>query len=307
MWPHIQHIIDERLLSEMRSKYKSLDNKLQKLTQAQKSKPQEQHMFYPRVINNINIPFSNSEMGLHQKGLKYNIHTKKKNWIQTRALEAETAVTQLPTNERDIYRKLVADHIDTLQKQNLTHRTHSEAKVIKAIQRKLKDNDTMITRADKGNTVVILPTHQYETKLQDFLRNNDFHTNTTDPTTTYQTQIRTTIKQTPTVIPKEGRWKYINMNTSAPSIKGLIKVHKPDQPIRPIMNWRNAPAYILSILFTDKINHLAPLPHSFNTKNTHDLLKKTLRTPQCFHTTILPPWTLLTYTPTYQYKRPGLF
>jgi hypothetical protein len=145
MWPHIQHTIDERLHKEMRSKYKSLDNKLHKLTQAQKTKPQEQHTFYPRVINNTNIPFFDSEMSLLQKGLKYSIHAKKKNWIQNLALEAETAITQLPTNERDVYRKLVADHIDILQKQNPTHKTHPEAKVIKSIQRKLKDNEAMIT------------------------------------------------------------------------------------------------------------------------------------------------------------------
>ena len=43
--------------------------------------------------------------------------------------------------------------------------------------------------------VVIISTHQYETKLQDFLGNSDFHTSTTDPATTFQTQIRSTIKQ----------------------------------------------------------------------------------------------------------------
>jgi hypothetical protein len=67
----------------MRPKYKSLDNKLLKLPQTQKAKPQEQHTLYPRVINNTDIPFSTSEMSLLQKVLKYNTHAKKKNWIQT--------------------------------------------------------------------------------------------------------------------------------------------------------------------------------------------------------------------------------
>jgi len=106
----------------------------------------------------------------------------------------------------------------------------------------LKEHDAMVTRADKGNTIMILPIHQYETKLQDFIKNNDVHTKVTDPTKTFQTQIRTTIKQSPTVTAKDYRWKYNNMNPSAPSIKGLIKIHKPDQPIRPVVNWRNAPA-----------------------------------------------------------------
>jgi len=160
-------------------------------------------------------------MRLLHKELKYNMHTKKKNWIQTLALEAETAINQLPATERVVYRKLVADQIDKLQRHNPTHMTHPEAKMIHSIQRKLKDNDATVTCADKGNSMVILHTHQYETKLQDFLRNNDFHTITTDPTPTFQTQIRAAIRQSLTLIPKEKKWKYVNMNPSAPSIKGL--------------------------------------------------------------------------------------
>ena len=136
-------------------------------------------------------------MGLLQKGLKYNIHAKKENWIQTLALEAETAVTQLPPNDRDVYRKLIAERIDNLHKQNPAHNAHPEAKTIRSIQRKLKEHDAKVTTADKGNTPVILPTHQYETKLQDFIKNNDFHTRATNPTKTFQTQIRSTIKQSP--------------------------------------------------------------------------------------------------------------
>ena len=40
--------------------------------------------------------------------------------------EAETAITQLPSNERDVYRKIVADRIDRLQQQNPSHKPHPE-------------------------------------------------------------------------------------------------------------------------------------------------------------------------------------
>jgi len=62
------------------------------------------------------------------------------------------------------------------------------------------------------------------------------------------------------------------MNPSALSIKGLIKIHKPDQPIRPVVNWRNASAYKLSKLFMEKIHRITPLPNAFNIKNSQDLL-----------------------------------
>jgi len=136
----------------------------------------------------------------------------------------------------------------------------------------------MITRADKGNSIVILPTHQYETKIQNFILNN-FRTATTDPSNTLQAQIRQTVRDSKTLIPKVSRWKYTNRNPSAPSIKRLIKIHKPDQPIRPVVNWRNAAAYRLSKLFTEKIHHIALLPSAFNIKNTQDLLHKLKDTP----------------------------
>ena len=78
------------------------------------------------------------------------------------------------------------------------------------------------------------------------------------------------------------------MNPSAPSIKGLIKIHKQDQPIRPVVNWRNAPAYLLSKLFTSKMNHLSHLPYVFNIKNTHDLIQNLNDNPMLPHYTPVP-------------------
>ena len=72
------------------------------------------------------------------------------------------------------------------------------------------------------------------------------------------------------------------MNPSAPTIKGLIKVHKPSQPIRPLVNWRNAPTYNLAKLFSQKIRQIAPLPNTHNVENTRgliDKLKHTLISP----------------------------
>jgi len=53
------------------------------------------------------------------------------------------------------------------------------------------------------------------------------------------------------------------MNPSAPTIKGLIKLHKPVQPICPVVYWHSVPAYKLAKLFTQKAGHLTPyLTHS---------------------------------------------
>ena len=75
----------------------------------------------------------------------------------------------------------------------------------------------------KGNSIVILLIQQYEPKIRYFLQTNSLQTTSTDPTKRYQTQIRTKISNSKTPIPQDFRWKYINLNPSAPTIKGLIK------------------------------------------------------------------------------------
>jgi DNA-binding ferritin-like protein (Dps family) len=120
-WPHIQNEIEKRLHKEISSRYKNLNKKLHNLSQSQTHTPQEKLTFYPRVVNNTTITFSDNEMSLLQKGPKYNLHAKGHSWIQNLALEAETAITKLPANERESYRRIVADRVRTLQKKRHHH------------------------------------------------------------------------------------------------------------------------------------------------------------------------------------------
>jgi hypothetical protein len=119
--------------------------------------------------------------------------------------------------------------------------------------------------------------------MQDFIEANKLPSTTIDPTKTYQIAIRKTINSSRILIPQDTRRKYINMNPSAPTIKGLIKLHKQDEPIRPVVNWCNAPAYKLAQLFTKKVNHLAPLPNAFNITNSKDLIHRLNHTPVATH------------------------
>jgi hypothetical protein len=52
---------------------------------------------------------------------------------------------------------------------------------MKAIRTKPKNN-AMIAKVGKGNSLVILPIKQYETKIQSLLNENKFKISNTDPT-----------------------------------------------------------------------------------------------------------------------------
>jgi hypothetical protein len=71
--------------------------------------PQDKHTFAKRTVNLTNITFTEDEMYLLNKGLKYNLHYKPKNWIQTLGLEAEIGIKQLPTNEQNYMWHLVGN------------------------------------------------------------------------------------------------------------------------------------------------------------------------------------------------------
>jgi len=51
------------------------------------------------------------------------------------------------------------------------------------------------------------------------------------------------------------------LNPSAPTIRDLLKIHKTVSPIRPVVNWRNAPAYKLAKLLSRQLQVHIPLPY----------------------------------------------
>ena len=84
-----------------------------------------------------------------------------------------------------------------------------------------------------------------------------------DDTWSPQYRLRNSLNECPHTIHKDENWKYINMN-HPPTIRCLVKIHKPDAPIRPIINWKEAPAYKLAKQLAKNLEKFIPLPHIYN-------------------------------------------
>jgi hypothetical protein len=108
----------------------------------------------------------------------------------------------------------------------------------------------------------------YHTKVQHFIDNNNFRIESTNPTNKFQTEIRNIINSGTLIIPNHKKWKYVNLNSNPPDLKGLPKIPKPDTPIRQIVNWRNAPAYRLAKLVSEIFKTKIRLPDTYNIKKT---------------------------------------
>jgi hypothetical protein len=262
----------------MQKKHKGLEEKLEKLTLKQSKKPNTNIQFYHRVINEPKIEFSNEEMTMLNKGTKFNLSHKKTHWLRNLAFEAKNAIMLFPTHEQDYIRYQVAQNLQILCKQQKEQNTKPQQRstyeysVINQIKEKLRKGKAMITKADKCNSIKIIYTEEYNRKVYTFIANNSFHKTSNDINKKLQRDIRNTINECQNIIPKEERWKVINLNLTSPSIKGLIKMHKTEAPVRPIVNWKNAPAYKLARILVRKLQTYISLPYCFNVKNTTGLI-----------------------------------
>jgi hypothetical protein len=144
----------------------------------------------------------------------------------------------------------------------ISNTTHT----INNIKAKLTINNAIALKADKGNTIVIMYADDYHSKIQDFISNNNFTTVNKDLTKRFQKRFGDTIKDCPEIIHKYKKWKHINLNPTTLTIRGLPKIHKEQFPIRPIVNWQNAPACKLAKLLSNLIQSYIPLLNTFNAR-----------------------------------------
>ncbi|XP_017466932.1 PREDICTED: uncharacterized protein LOC108359531 [Rhagoletis zephyria] len=64
------------------------------------------------------------------------------------------------------------------------------------------------------------------------------------------------------------------MNPSAPSMIALPKIHKPGNPMRPIINHKSAPGYKLSKYLKSLLKEKLELPNKYTITNTAELIER---------------------------------
>ena len=80
----------------------------------------------------------------------------------------------------------------------------------------------------------------------------------------------------------------MNLNPTAPTMRGLVKLHKEDTTIRPIINWRNATGYKLAKMLARKLTSYIPLPLAYNVTNTVQLTNGLIDIPYDHKISLLP-------------------
>jgi len=115
--------------------------------------------------------------------------------------------------------------------------------------------------------MVIIHSNQLQQKINNFTQENNIIQLCKDPTELYQKKIQQAVSKSSVLISKNQQRQVIQMKPNAPYLNVLIKTHKQNTPIRPVVNNRPAPAYRLAKFLNKSLNQMIKLPYTYALKN----------------------------------------
>ena len=136
-----------------------------------------------------------------------------------------------------------ATFLKELQVDSIDSRTH---KIVRSISEKIKSNQLVITKADKGQSIVIQNKIDYNKKVDQYLSSSGATNDSSYDFKGYVASVRKAINASGHVLKTKTKKKAVlEPNPILPRLYGLIKVHKAGQPIRPVVSFLSIPTYKL--------------------------------------------------------------
>ena len=200
----------------------------------------------------------------------------KKKWVVnlsgTKLSEAQTHVLQLGLNFAAASTQIPTHHILAAVEKSLTKFTvgqanHVRSKVIgviknhrppkstlsseetKALKELRNDQNLAISKADKGNTTVVMDKTDYDKRLLTMLEDNTTYQQLQrDPTPNTEKTVNKFVSQlvADNKTTKIQSYRLKSSNGRAPVLYSLPKLHKENTPLRPIVSFTGSPTYNLS-------------------------------------------------------------
>lgn len=235
--------------------------------------------FFERIKNLTDIQFTTAEIDLLSKGLKFNLKpniydSTIKNLIASTKVAIDMA--KLSVREQNELTTKVAKliEIEVRNRKYFSNATKIEQNTLKEINHKLRTNNALTVKADKGNTLVIMKRENYIEKVQDFFKNNNITPLLYNPTNRFSAKVKLTLKRCKSIFSDQQIKSCIVMNPHTPTLRAQPKIHKETVPIRPIVNCIDSPTYILSKKLNKLLNKLYTYTNKYTIKNSRILAHK---------------------------------
>lgn len=276
--------VEHNKLKNLNKKLTNLRKSKQNHSQVTECNPEHVFNFHEPILNFTDTHFTDNEKDCLSLGFKYrpNImspHVQARN-LERLAVETNSVLQSLDNSQA------IGDECITEIRSELNHIRETNPinisgsfniNVIKSIKQKILDNNLILTKADKGNSVVILHKHHYDEKVLKFITENQF-TVINPKFPTFIKTVNSVLKNCTLTISKSLAYQLSANNTIIPRLYGLLKVHKSDNftemPIRPVVSFTNSPTYKLAKWLNNQLKQTINCNFSNVVLNSTQLAKK---------------------------------
>ena len=222
------------------------------------------------VVNLTDQPLEEEETKLLALGLKFSPSTEKSSVAETSS-GLESILKKLNPAVESAVTYDVANCL-TNSKRRKSNLSGTQLKALKSL--KAKSREVKILSADKGNAAVVMSNEQYKSKMEEHLGTDTYSLLKKDPTESLSRKLDVILKKLhkEKKISKQFYDDSRVLHPRSPHIYGLPKIHKPGNPLRPIVSFYGTP---LSALHKQLSIALKPLTQSkLRLTNTEDFLNK---------------------------------
>jgi len=248
-WLFIQNHVHGNLQLETEALYEILNRKIDNLINKQLRKtgsqqPIQHQRFYQRTINLTNIRFTKQEQTVLYYGLQYSLEKPLKTYWMNLIIETERPMKLLDNKSQNAFRIMASRKLKQIynSKSNINAIQKHQLYIVNKLKRKLLTRNAMLTQADKGRTTVTYK-EQYTNKIHNFITENNIQPLHKNPINKDHKHIQEILQQNNLIFNKNKSNPYFKRNPTPPTLNAQLKLHKPNIPIRPVVNNKNAPTY----------------------------------------------------------------
>ena len=165
----------------------------------------------------------------------------------------------------------------TLQNHHTT--SHNLSKHEREALKNIKDNENIVVvKADKGNTIVIMNKVDYIKKMNDILQDESkFTPLKKDQTKTFERKLNGQLWKLEEPLGSRLYHSLRSTDGTCPRVYGTIKLHKEGMPLRPITSFIGSPAYNLSKYLSTVLTPLTKKEHSLKNSTEARMLLNQLK------------------------------
>lgn len=269
--------IKQKISEIIYNKYQVQKQKIQKLKQEVQNhchSGTENVQFKPRFENLSDVTFNEKERKILSKGPKFipemKINNKCKEILGV-ATEIIITKNKDKISNQNFLKYKLADHISN--NQNSKSCVSYTLEEIKSIGRKINSNGLVVTKADKSNTTVIMRRDDYEEKISNILNDLNLTILFRDPTIKFIKDVKDVVHNLDTLSNKE-QYSIIPMNGEAPKLYGLLKLHKENHSLRPVVSYCKAPCGKLSKFLSSRFREVVKFNPEHSISSSLDLINK---------------------------------